>query len=181
MRTVVSGGRGTQFKFLIGDVNWLDYGAKWISTERNNGDWPYRMILELINMHEATGDEKQPKYAVELRVVSPQAAGEVNVKKAADGYSEVWLENLPPSRRELMRYEMLDDYGVSAILFQETGNNARSLIRQARLESSAADCLFGLYMDRPLNKIGTTGWDAIAGNILAPLGRQKGEVENEDN
>lgn len=47
------------------------------------------------------------------------------------------------------------------------GNNKGELLKAARKELLGVDMLFGFYMDRPLNAIGSTGWDFIKGDITA--------------
>ena len=49
-----------KWEFLTGDCNYKEYGGKWYK-EVNNRCYH---VIELINMHEATGEENQPKYAV---------------------------------------------------------------------------------------------------------------------
>jgi len=63
-----------KLKLLSGDINYLSYGAKWISRKLNNGDFDYWLVVELINIHEEI-DEKCPvKYNLDISVVSPSAA-----------------------------------------------------------------------------------------------------------
>lgn len=74
----------TRFKFLIGDVNWLDYGGKWVSQKLNNGEFDYWLVLELTNMDDACGrdNEGKDRYNVSLSCVSPGEAGPENIAKA---------------------------------------------------------------------------------------------------
>ena len=61
-----------RFKFLTGDVNFLDFGAKWISSKRNNGDFDYWLVIELINWAEAVGEKEAPaRYNLSHCVVAP--------------------------------------------------------------------------------------------------------------
>jgi hypothetical protein len=149
-----------RFRFLSGDVNYLDYGGKWISGKLNNGDWDYWLVIELLNWHDAVGEREAPaKYCVELRAVSPQAAGAENIKRAKDCCG---VESDDP----IALVEALDSYGVRACLFSANGNNAAKLMREAREAAKLkGEFLFGFAMDGAQSRMGDTGWDFIAGDI----------------
>lgn len=162
------------FRFLTGDVNWRQYGGKWIGKRQNNGEFDYWLVIEFINWEEATGERNgHHRYWVGLSAVSPQEAGPVHLGQALAGWSQ---EGDSPEQEALLpdvvKVEALSDYGVSALLWQETGNNARKLLTQARQQALGAAHLFGFYMDGPQNRIGSTGWDLIRGDIDAGLRRQ---------
>lgn len=153
------------FQFLVGDLNWQEYGGKWISPELNNGDWPYWLVIEFINFLDATGELLDGKeYVVEISAVSPEAAGKEQLQRALDCYG--W-DNAPS---KIMEVEALHGYGIAAHLWQASGNDADILLRNAMQEADLVSGLFGFYMDRPENRIGSTGWDFISGDILRPLG-----------
>jgi hypothetical protein len=156
-----------KFTFLTGDVNWLQYGGKWASQKLNNGDWDYWLVIELINMWEATGEEDQPKYNVSLSAVSPAAAGKANVEKALGSCG------LPKDIKitELMKVECLHEYGILACLVSRNGNNAHQLLHEIKKESICTEGLFGFYMDRPENRIGSAGWEMISGDPNSGLAR----------
>jgi len=59
-----------RFTWLTGDMNWADYGGKWISQKLNNGDFDYFLVLEVWNWFESVG-AKEAKYNVSLSIVSP--------------------------------------------------------------------------------------------------------------
>lgn len=168
-------GQGTapvvRFQFLTGDVNWLEYGAKWVSPKLNNGEFDYWIVMEFTNMDEACGRDNagQPKYDVSLSAVSPHQAGEENIRRAYDSCG------LTDEQREtatsLALVECLHSYGVSALLWQSSGNNAHKLLREARHQATCASGLFGFYMDGAKNRIGTTGWEAIKGDLNSALAR----------
>lgn len=158
-----------KFKILSGDVNWRDYGAKWISPKLNNGEFDYWLVLEFTNMDEACGrdNEGKPKYVVSLSAVSPQEAGPDNLKKAFDccGMPEE-AKNDP-----LAQVEALHSYGIAAHLWQSEGKNAHKLLREAKRQAIPVSGLFGFYMDAPENKIGSTGWEFIRGDLDSGLAR----------
>lgn len=153
-----------RFKMLSGDVNWRVYGGKFVSKRLNNGDWDYWLVLEVINMWDACGDkDDQPQYYVTISAVSPQAAGPENVDQAIGscGFSDDTDTSNP-----LLQVEALSDYGISALLWQEQGNNIARLLREAHMETRKIDMLFGIYMDGPKNGIGQNGWDLISGQDI---------------
>lgn len=159
-----------RFKFLTGDVNWMEYGGKWISNKQNNGDFDYWLVMEFINMDEACGrDNKgQPRYHVELSAVSPDQAGPENLKKAFEccGWTEEHQQN------PIIQVEALSSYGVVAVVWSQAGSNAHKLLKEGRKAAQfQGSMLFGFSMDAPKNKIGTTGWEALRGDLDSALFR----------
>jgi len=158
----------TKFTFLTGDINWQTYGGKWVTPKLNNGDFDYWIVLEFINMHDATGEENGPKYHVSLAAVSPTQAGD-NLQKA---FECCGIEpDSDTAKNELCQVECLHSYGTTAHLWQQSGNNASKLMAEAKKQAQVCSGLFGFYMDEPKNKIGTTGWEAIKGDIDSGLAR----------
>lgn len=155
-----------RYTTLSGDVNWLEYGGKWVSPKLNNGEFDYWLVLELTNMHEATGEERGDKYVVELCAVSPTQAGD-NLDKAFEccgiPVGDAARDN------EFAQVECLHSYGVRAVLVSRSGNNAHKLMREVKREP--VDGLFGFYMDRPENRIGSTGWELLRGDLDSALSR----------
>lgn len=151
-----------RFTFLTGDTNWMDYGGKWISSKLNNGDWDYWLVLELLNWHDAIGEDESPaKYHVELSAVAPSA---LSAGTMAQVIRSCGWEGMPDN--ELAKVEICHSYGVKAVLHSADGNNARKLIQEAKAAAKIqGDFLFGFAMDRPQNRIGNDGWDFISGNI----------------
>lgn len=144
---------------------------KWVSQKLNNGEFDYWLVLELINIDDACGrdNEGQSKYNVSLSCVSPGEAGQKNIDKARQSYYG-W-EDGTNTLSDLELVEMLHSYGVSARLWQSNGNNARKLLKEAKQQAKQTEFLFGFAMDRAVNRIGTTGWEALRGDITAGLSR----------
>lgn len=156
-----------KFTFLTGDVNWRQYGGKWISQKLNNGEFDYWAVIELINMWDATGEEDQPQYVVELSIVSPAQAGRENCEKACQSCG---MEYNAPDSWSMV--EMLHSYGIHAVLYSSRGNNAYKLLREVKHEAQIqAGMMFGFAMDRPENRIGSTGWEMLRGDINSALSR----------
>lgn len=159
-----------KFHFLTGDLNWLEYGGKWISNKLNNGEFDYWLVLDFINYLDATGDylvndnpkNEGDKYIVELRAVSPEQISEHNLKQAIDSYG------LPDETKldDEMLVELIDGYGINAMLWSKQGNNAYKLIREAKQQSQMIDGLFGFYMDCQENRLGQSGWELIRGQTI---------------
>jgi hypothetical protein len=45
-------------------------------------DWDYYLVMEVINLHDAIGDESDHKYHVSIEAVSPESAGNENLDRA---------------------------------------------------------------------------------------------------
>lgn len=159
-----------RFRFFTGDVNWLAYGGKWVSPKQSNGEFDYWLVLELVNMDDGCGrdNEGHARYNVTLSAVSPSEAG-ANTARALASYGID--ANDPAATNVLAQVECLHSYGIHVPLWIGNGNNAHKLLREARRAARPATGLFGFYMDRAVNRIGTTGWEAIRGDITAGLHR----------
>jgi hypothetical protein len=155
-------------KFLTGDVNWQVYGGKFVTKKLNNGEFDYWLVVDVINMHQATGDLNQSKYSVSIQAVSPGQAGKEKIQAALD-YCGIDLNTIHKKHHEAILVEALSDYGVYANLRTFSGNNLSKLMKEARKELQVISCLFGFYMDCPENRIGDTGWDMIQGNLCSHL------------
>jgi len=69
-----------------------------------------------------------------------------------------------------VQVEALHGYGISVPAWSENGNNVRKLLKAAKRQAQVVAGMFGFYMDGPVNRIGTSGWEAVKGNILAGIG-----------
>lgn len=143
---------------------------KLISQKLNNGDWDYWLVIDVVDWIEAVGkDEASAKWHVQLAAVAPDAVNDKEKQAALECLSmepedEHWDD---PN----FAVEILYTYGISAFLWQLSGDNLRHLLILAKDEArTQGDLFFGFAMDQPQNAIGTTGWEAISGNLLAPLG-----------
>jgi len=155
-----------KFHFLTGDINWQIYGGKFISKKFNNGDFDYWLVLDVVNMQEATGKEDQPKYYINIQAVSPQAAGKKGIDAAfsSAGFSD---DDLTERENDVIcQVEELSNYGIFACLWQKEGDNLKKLLQEAHKEAQLINMLFGFYMDRPENGIGQDGWSLISGQDI---------------
>lgn len=157
-----------EFKFLVGDVNWEDYGGKWISPKLNNGDFDYWLVIEFINFLDATGETYNGnEFYASIEAVAPSEVSDKEMKSALESCG--W-EGYDPSDKE-MTVEILSSYGISAHLWDDSSNDAETLLKMAKQAARIISGLFGFFMDSPQNGFGSTGWDLIAGDLLAGLNR----------
>jgi len=162
-----------KFTFFTGDYNWQTYGGKFISKKLNNGDFDYWLVMSVINMHDATGDENQEKYNVNVCVIAPSELSEKELDSALSccGFEESKDELIEKYGATIL-VEAISDYMGGAVIFDESGNNLKKLMKDARKESDLmGSFLFGFAMDKYQNRIGSTGWDLLKGDILAGLNR----------
>lgn len=171
-----------RFKFMSGDVNWETYGGQFVSKKLCNGydgkgavkgedyDFHYYLVMDVRpNEDWEYGSKKDPKYYVSLAVVSPEAADPKELQAAINSYG-IPADELPRFMADpLFLVECLHSYGVAAHVWSGEGNNLSVLMREARKQAQLVDMMFGFYMDRAQNKIGSTGWDTVKGDLLAGL------------
>ena len=50
-----------KFRWLTGDMDFLTYGGKWISTRQSNGEFDYYFVIELLNWRETVGEREAPR------------------------------------------------------------------------------------------------------------------------
>lgn len=163
------------FKFLTGDYNWEVYGGKFVTRELSNGEFSYYIVMEVINWHDATGEENLPTYYVGLSVVAPTEVPEKEIESAKDSFG--LMEEPDWDKHPLLLVECLSDYGISAHVGGFRGNNLRDTMRLARMEAFKIWSMFGYYMDALQNRIGSTGWDLLKGDILAGLQLDREETD----
>lgn len=118
------------------------------------------------------GDDaaKAGKYYVCLHVVGPKWVSE---KDALSAMSSCGADDgkLFADLSLAQQCEILLDYGISACVWQKQGHNKSQLLQEAKKEFVGLSCMFGFYMDRVLNGIGSTGWDFMRGDLDAGLHR----------
>jgi hypothetical protein len=149
-----------------GDVNWKDYNGQFIVDEKfNNGEFDYYVIINFTNMKEAVGDDAPSKYMVTVHVVAPSQASKKQIDSAFESMGLDPKQELKIRKDPKAVAGILDEYGLMAEVFTEEGDNADELMDTAKKQVPAITGLFGFYMDKPVNRIGNSGWDAIKGDI----------------
>jgi len=143
-----------------------DSGMMLVSNEFSDSDWPVRFVIRVMytDYYDSEWTKTAGKYHVEVHATSFAACGKKEIDRASESASEDIAEMSPE-----WQAVALVEYGTSANLWQKTGNNLAELLKSARKELALISMLFGFYMDKPLNAIGSTGWDWIRGDILAGL------------
>ena len=145
----------------------------------NNGDWNYFLIVHIIDLLEFDVTiENNKRYLAEIDAVSREAAKD-KWSDFARQYED--LEKFS-SFEELLAAKVkycdtskswneqtiaceLCQYGLAATLWQFVSMNKRTVSTEANILLAQINMLFGFFMDKPINLIGDTGWDFIAGNI----------------
>ena len=156
-----------RFHFLTGDASPEVYGGKWISNRQSNGEFDYYFVIELMNWEEAVGERDaagKPTYNLSLTVVSPQQAGEKHLESAYSccGIEDEMLETAKKNGSLVeVQVEALHAYAGGVPVWGEDGNNWRKLFKEARKQAEISTIMFGFVMDRPVNRIGETGWEAL--------------------
>jgi hypothetical protein len=150
-----------------------DYQKVLISEVWNNGNFNLRFAVKTMYLEEYLSESELAttgKYEVSILAVSPQAAKK-NIKKAYDsmGMDEEDLKTYKKNR--LFPYQALLEYGIYATLWTKSGNDQDELEAEATKQLDIIHMLFGFYMDKSENQIGSDGWDFIKGDILAGLYR----------
>lgn len=109
------------------------------------------------------------KYYVCLHVVGPKWVSADSVESAmrSCGQEDSHWCDLDLAQQ----CQILIDYGISACVWQKQGHNKSQLLQEAKKELVGLSCMFGFYMDRVLNGIGSTGWDFMRGDLDAGLHR----------
>lgn len=161
-----------RFTFLTGDVNWKEYGGKFISNKLSNGEFDYYAIIEVFNWKELEGDNTKHTYGVELTVISPSQVSDEDKKRAIESWS--WGEEMTTHISPQMWVDVLSSYGAGVTPVNSwNGNNITQLMKKAREEAQLCEMLFGFYMDRTVNGLGATGWDVLKDDLFP-----KREVED---
>ena len=172
-----------RFKFMSGDVDWQTYGGQFVSKRLANGydgkgavkgqdyDFHYWLVMDVRPNEDWEHGSKDPKYWVSLAVVSPESADPKELQAAINSQG-IPANELPGFMADpLFLVECLHSYSTAAYVWQGEGNNLSVLMKEARKEAQLVEMLFGFYMDRPQNMIGSTGWDCVKGDLLAGLRR----------
>jgi hypothetical protein len=146
-----------------------DVGRILVSQKFNYGNFDCYYVIQERAWEALVGEREQKeigsKWLVDLSVVSPSEAGQDNINTAMDGYPE-------DAKNDIMaQVEALVEYGVAASMLSKSGNNLRNLVREAKEIVRNMQILFGFYMDRQVNAIGSTGWDFVKGDITAGVRR----------
>lgn len=141
----------------------------WISDSVNYGDFPLRYFLKLEYMDYFMGEKEVKeygKYYIQLGAVSIDALSVNSLLGVSGQFEGNDFVNFPVTTQHAECIQ----YGCYAPLFQKSGNNKAELLKHARREFKQVQFLFGFYMDKQVNGMGATGWDAIKGELIPQRG-----------
>ena len=168
------------FSFLTGDINWRDYGGKWCSNPQSTilegKRVEYWYILSLDNWENSTGGRHNGnRYVTSLEAIAPDLILDKDKQRAlAFCGLEGGLDHLAPRHRIPALLECLSSYGNVCPIREWEGNNAGLLLQQAKkLAREIASNPNGIQdcFSKPVNKLGSTGLEYMAGDIYACLDR----------
>ncbi len=154
----------------------IDSNISWVATEdMTDSDWPVRFVIKMIYTEYYDREwAKQGRYHFEIHATAWTAVAPVELDNCLASMGLV-RDNLKDSSPESLAI-VLVEAGLSPILWQQTGNNRQKLFKAAKDEMQKICMLFGFYMDKQVNGMGNTGWDAIRGGI----GKRPGHYDPED-
>lgn len=128
-------------------------------------EFDYKYIIKLTNMAMITGEE-QPLIVELSLVVAPDCLSEKALNNVSESFS--WEDGLS----ENWKYKDIADYSYSinmgsadvpdieGIPYTENKDLMHTL-NSITAVYKAVDSMRGFYLDRPVNRLGTTGWDTI--------------------
>ncbi len=124
-----------RFRFLSGDVNFQDYGARWY-WQAAPGVYH---VIKLDNQEECCGSDATETYWCDLRVVDLNAIGaaigDALESCGAMSYALEAEQEGDIATRDLIIAEACDSYGAYAPITSLAGNNWRKMWRECAQES----------------------------------------------
>lgn len=131
------------------------YEGMYISYETyNNGDFEYQHVIEVNTLP----DEPEKSYII------------WGVAKTKEHLTDEKLNDVLDS--SCVDYDQcitvdVFSHGLFATIDNDIvdNNEVENILKQIPSRVSVVNQLFGYYMDKPLNRIGNTGWDFLDGNI----------------
>ena len=163
-----------RFSFLTGDMNYTTYGGKWISTRQNNGEFDYYFVIELLNWPETVGQREAPAKLQRFAVCRFAPASRKGNSPRARLLRHYGGNACDGNRQRPARYGASGSAAQLRGLYPGLESRREQLARPnegARQEARQCEFLFGFYLDRPVNRIGTTGWEALRGDLTSAIDR----------
>jgi hypothetical protein len=165
-------GKIGKFEVLTGDVNYLDYGAKWY---RQTSESCYHVIT-LVNMWDATGDDDQDKYDIQLEEIDLAEISQKNIDSALSCCG--WNDDQEITA--LMTIDSISNYGCFAYMGHWSGNNFKKLWNIAYNESFSLsdEDYHEKRMNRTVNQLGSTAREVMQGDFTSAVirGIAKGDI-----
>jgi len=137
-----------------------------VSKKMNKGDFDFFFVIRLAYIEEYCSDANF-KYTVDILAVSPEQA-----ESQCRNYINNDMGGNYDESDDIQRVLALVEYGCYATLYSKEGNNKEKLLKAAKEETTMINFItFGFAMDKYQNRIGSTGWDFIKGDIMAGLNK----------
>ena len=144
------------------------------SPKFNNGEFEYWLVAQLMYL-EHYGNQFKEKYHMALWVVAPGQVPEARRDEylSSAGLNDgEWVAVESGDQERLV--EFLVEMGCGVIVWNRSGDNKATLLAELRKEAALVNLLFDFYMDKPVNGIGTTGWEMLTGDLMAGEKRLRG-------
>jgi hypothetical protein len=151
---------------------------KKISRRLFSGEFFFWLLYEIWEAEENDSYTGARVWRIDVCLIAPEKISreewESNVKCVG---GERWLEQ--PVTGEIMAEVIHDAGGARAPLFNTQSTSKRNALYRAKRLLETAMSNLRVTLDRPVNRIGTTGWEALEGNIMAGLTRPAATPEQE--
>lgn len=142
------------FSGLNSEVDY--YVSNKVYEHREEGlNFDYRYAIGVMDMGEITGEEK---ICVGLCIV-PEFKS--LCQKNQDGLVKYFgfMDDIEPEPYDLIDYGECVNFAQEEFTYEEFEGKLDEVLDIAASVISTIDTFFGFYMDKPVNRIGTTGWD----------------------
>jgi len=155
------------WKFLTGDVNWEEYGGKFVLRVAKRRFF----IIDVLNWYETVGeDEATCEFNVSLDECDVSVLSEKNKEDLLSSCGWEGADRTDP----LVWAEMMHSYGMKAPLWGEDGDDIEELMEEAK--SAAAELLddpslHAEYLQTPVNAIGSTAMEFMKGDLTSAMDR----------
>ncbi len=174
---------GIKWEFLTGDVNWMEHGGTVVSVKQNNGEFDYWLVIEWVPLIEY--DEFEIVGSMEMSAVAPSQFENLEDACPDTPPSEMTEWELVNAVRGYAGGARTDSDDVTYHTDDEDGASVEgyekeidALLLTMQEEAVRVTTLFGFYMDKYQNGVGSTGWDFLKGDVMAGLSRMM-EAGNE--
>lgn len=129
-----------------------------MTTEPIQGeDFLYWLVLQIMDMDQSSDpDPERPRFYSNVSVVAPSL-----IRDKMDHYRHPESGPFPD---ELLA-EMAFEEGYRVPVWSAEGDNPLALMKQGVEQAPIIERMFGFFMDRPINRVGTTGWQLIKGQL----------------
>lgn len=156
-----------RFSFFTGDCNFTQHGGKWLSNEQEFEGGHYFLGIELTNWEDATGEPGPGKTVYNLSLVIVPHPLEVEPSRLSQALNSCGPMVEEPSIE--MMVAALWDYGTSCPVREVYTCNWRAGMQQ--LKKTAGELDYKSAMERPVNRIGSTGRECMEGDFISAIAR----------